>query len=245
MAAAVQSGGLILLTHTSRLLKLTTGLTAVMVTTALAGCGSSSGKASADSSPSPSASESSSSSSDSPTTADFTGVLLSADEVGSAASATFTGTDSTDDSSDTASGCAALDDFTKAAKGSEKARAGRDFETADQSTSVSEEILNAPEAESLFTTLKDALKQCSGFTIAGTTLNLVTLTDPSIDGSDATLAAEASGVVDGQAVAVDIFSARFGDNVLSITYSGVDSSDARTVAQQLLDRATTKAKDVL
>ena len=226
---------------------MTAGVAALLVGGLVAGCGSSSSKSSSPSSAPSSAASSDSASGSGPTAADLSGVLLSADEVGTVAQGTFTATPSKDDATTTKSGCTALDDFTVAAKGSEKAKAGNDYNTSDQSQTASEELDYVPaKAEPLFTTLKNALSDCKGFSAGGTQLTLTTLPDPKIDGSDDTVAAQASGTVQGQTITLDISLARFGDTVLSVTYGGgVEKTNADTVTQSLLEKAATKAKGVL
>ncbi len=214
------------------------------------GCGSSS-KSSAGTTPSnpPTTAASSQPSSDSssgPTSADLEGVLLTADQVSQIANGQFTASPSTsDDNSNT--GCAALDDFSKASKDSDKAKAEQDYDTSDQSQSVTEGVVYVPDqAEELFSQLKSALGQCDSFTVAGHDLSLTQLDDPSVDGADDTLAAQASGDIEGQTFTVDLFAARFGDNVVQISYGGlVDDSSASSVGEQLLQQASDKGKDVL
>jgi hypothetical protein len=52
--------------------------------------------------------------------------------------------------------------------------------------------------------------------------------------------------VSGQPIAVEGYLARFGDNLVSVTYGGVtDAAAASPIAAKLLQQAADKAKDVL
>ena len=171
---------------------------------------------------------------------------MSAEEVGATAKNTFTaGPASPDDNS--SSGCAALDDFQKAAKGSEKAKAGRTYNTADSKLTAEDDLSYVPgQAASLFKQLKSAAGSCSSLTAGGTSLALTTLPDPSVPGSDDTVAIQATGAVSGQPVTADIFLARFSDNVLGVNYGGaVAPSDASPVVSALLNQAAAKAQPVI
>jgi hypothetical protein len=233
-----------------RVARRSTGVTAasgLLLVGLLAGCGSSSGSSSANpSSPASTDSSASASAGSAPTVEQLTGVLLTTDELDTTAKNSFTaGPASPDDSSST--GCAAFDDFQKASKGTEKVKAGRTYNTTDSKFSAEDDLFTVPgQAAALFTQLKSAAASCDTLTASGTKLALTKLADPSVDGSDDTLAIQATADVNGQTITEDIFMARFGDNLLQMSYGGVIApADASTVGTALLTQAADKAKSVL
>jgi hypothetical protein len=177
-------------------------------------------------------------------------VLLSASEVSDITGEEFTAEPSSDDTvsnSEEPSGCAALDDFVAASKDSEQGKATASFNNADQSQQAEEQLTYVPEqAETLFTQLKDALGSCDTLGAGQDQLTLAVQDDPEIQDADDTLAFTASATGSGKSIVVTGLVARFGDNIVQITYSAVGTEDNPIIGDtELLTQAASKAATAL
>jgi hypothetical protein len=198
----------------------------------------------------PSDTPSSSTSSDSDRATEFKSVLLTASEVSDITGEQFTAEpsrDETDTNSEEPSGCAALDDFVKDSKDAERGKASASFVTADQAQEAEEQLTYVPdEAETLFTQLKDALNSCDSLGTGDNALTLAVQDDPEIQGADDTLSFTASATGSGKSIVVTGMLARFGDNIVQITYSAVGDEDNPIIGDtELLTQAASKADTVL
>jgi hypothetical protein len=239
-----------------------------VIGTVAAGCGSSSGGGAAGPLPgtsssttttppstTPSDTPSSDTTTDSPSKDDsskateFKRVLLTASEVSEITGETFTAQPSSDDSDDATepSGCDALDEFVSAAKDSERGKASASFANSDQSQEAEEQLTYVPgQAETLFTQLKDALDSCDTIGTGDNALDLAVQSDPEVQGADDTMAFTASTTAGGRSIVVTGLLARYGDNIVQITYSAVGEEDSPIIGDdQLLTEAASKAESVL
>lgn len=168
-----------------------------------------------------------------PTSAQFAAVLLNVADVNKLGIGTFTAS-AVDAAGSTPSGCAAIDVFAAASKAA-KTKAGISFDDAKSQLSAEEDITQFPNAsDTLFGALKDGLSSCSTVTADGTRLALQELDDPEVDGSDDTLAAQATATVAGRTITVNIEMARFDENVLSVTFGGLQTTSEATAGMNAL-----------
>jgi hypothetical protein len=180
---------------------------------------------------------------------DFKRVLLTASEVSNITGEEFTAqpSDDSDDASSEPSGCAAVDDFVAAAKDSEKGKATATFANGDQAQQAEEQLTYVPEkAATLFTQLKDAIGSCDSLGLGQDSLKLAVQDDPEVQGADDTAAFTASATGSGKSIVVTALLARFGDNIVHITYSAVSDQDNPIIGDdELLTKAAGKAESVL
>jgi hypothetical protein len=176
-------------------------------------------------------------------------VLLTATQVSDITGAQFTEdpSDNTITASPEPSGCAALDDFASEAKASEDGKASADFSSADQTLNVEEQLTFVPgKGAALFSQLKSALDQCDTLSAGGVSLKLTLQSDPAVQNADDTLAVTATTSDSGQSAVVTLLLARFGDNIVQVTYSAFSTGAAPDAADsQLLVEAATKAEPAL
>jgi hypothetical protein len=187
---------------------------------------------------------------DSSKAAAYKQVLLTASEVSNITSEDFAVDPTADASADNSaepSGCAALDDFVAEAKDSEQGKATASFTTADQGQQAEEQLTYVPgKAETLFTQLKDALGSCDSLGTGDNALELATQDDPDVQDADDTLSFTASTTNSGKSIVVTGLLARFGDNIVQITYSAVGAEDAPIIGDtELLTQAASKAATTL
>ncbi len=224
-------------------------LGALMLSVSLAGCGSSAPDLSNDKGPTPGVP------SNLPTTAtvvpvdtaatpaQFQAALLTAVQMNELRMGTFISSPVGDT---TSSGCAAVDVFANAAKAA-KTKAGINFQDQVAQLSAQEQIILLPNtSDVLFGALKDGISSCRTLTADGSVLGLQVLDDPEVDGSDETLAVQASSTIAGKTITVNIEMARFDDTVLWLTYGGpLTTSQANRAMNAFFSAALSKGLTVL
>jgi len=154
-------------------------------------------------------------------TTNFEHSLLTPATVSQITGATFAIDNSKDDNSDDSStGC--IDKAsTLTDPGTEKGDASRQFASAPAGGFVSEDLSNNSTNAQQITQLRTALKSCTSATFGGSTVSLALLPSPPVPGSDDVFVMEMSGQINGDPITIDISVARFGDNVVGITYGGL------------------------
>jgi hypothetical protein len=179
-----------------------------------------------------------------PTAAQFKAALLTAVQMNELRIGTFVGGPVSDTT--VSSGCAAVDVFANAANAA-KTKVEINFQDQVAQLSAQEQIILLPNtSDVLFGALKDGISSCRAITADGSALGLQVLDDPEVDGSDETLAVQATSTIAGKTITVNIEMARFDDTVLWLTYGGpLTTSQANRAMNAFFSAALSKGLTVL
>ena len=182
-----------------------------------------------------------------PTSAAFTGVLLTVNEVDAATGGRFTvGPLSDDGNDDNSADCKDVGDSADPNTNS-TSQAERTFTDSSQGDVADESLDYLPgKAAAALAGLKKSAAACHSVTIDGDKVSVSVLPAPAVPHSDDTFDMQMSGTTAGHQLTIEITVARFGDSLVTLVYGGLATpTTAQASAATLLRQASAKAQTVI